>query len=148
MLVWVVVERPSDQTLSQGHLMPQDMGSTSPITNLDAFDVVGVRKDGGLDLVISCAGPLDSSADTAHALRTKIANYLHEVSEARNPTLFERYGLVPGSNVRIILSCAFPVHPEALKVVEDLRLAAHSIDVELLWQRVGTNGSEAVDPTS
>lgn len=32
-----------------------------PIHNLDAFDIVGERKDGGVDLVISCSGPLDSS---------------------------------------------------------------------------------------
>ena len=35
-----------------------------PIQNLDAFDIIGERKDGGVDLVVSCSGPLDSSTTT------------------------------------------------------------------------------------
>jgi hypothetical protein len=35
-----------------------------PIQNLDAIDVLGKRVDGGVDLAITCSGPLDDSADT------------------------------------------------------------------------------------
>jgi hypothetical protein len=35
-----------------------------PIQNLDSFDIVGKRGDGGIDLVIVCSGPVDDSADT------------------------------------------------------------------------------------
>jgi len=38
--------------------------SQPPIQNIDAFDVVGERQDGGVDLVVSCSGPLDSSPST------------------------------------------------------------------------------------
>lgn len=52
--------------------------SSDSVRYLDAIDVVGVRLDGGIDLVISCYGPLDDSAETLAALETKINNYINE----------------------------------------------------------------------
>src|ERR1700679_3594566 len=42
---------------------------SQPIQNVDSIDVVGVRNDAGIDLVVSCFGPLDGSPET---LRTGI----------------------------------------------------------------------------
>ena len=109
------------------------MSNPLPIENLEAFDVVGVRKDGGIDLVVSCAGPLDASPETLSALRTKIANYLYEISEARNPTLRESFNCSPTAEIRIIVSCDFPVDPLALDVVEEMKKAAQASGVEVLW---------------
>jgi hypothetical protein len=47
-----------------------------PIQNLDAFDIVGERKDGGVDLVVSCSGPLDSSSTTLGLIERKVRAYL------------------------------------------------------------------------
>lgn len=105
---------------------------TSPIKNLGSFDVVGPRKDGGLDLVISCSGPLDGSEETLRALRGKMSNYLQEVREARDPTLLERYGCDPCATIRIIVSCAFSVDLEAVKVIEGMKDVAMRSGVELL----------------
>jgi hypothetical protein len=43
-----------------------------PIQNLDAFDIVGERLDGGVDLVVVCSGPLDDSAEVLGLLRRKL----------------------------------------------------------------------------
>lgn len=118
------------------------MNTVLPISNLESIDVVGVRKDGGLDLVISCAGPLDSSGATLTSLETKICNYLREVREAKDPSLLERYGCNPDAKVRIIVSCQFPVHLEALELINNLTEAAHSIDVELLLRRHVIEGTK------
>lgn len=108
------------------------MSSAPPIENLDAIDVVGVRKDGGLDLVISCSGPLDASAETLELIQAKIANYLREIREARSPTIFEQYECAPDARVRIILSCAFPMHPDAVDVIKRMKRGAESMGIALL----------------
>ncbi len=108
---------------------------TSPIKNFDSFDVVGARKDGGLDLVISCSGPLEASEETLRALRRKITNYLQEVQCARAPTLLERYECAPGAAIRIIVSCAFSVDHEAMKVIEEMSDVATRSGVELLLKK-------------
>jgi hypothetical protein len=110
------------------------MSRPSLIASLDAFDVVGVRNDGGIDLVISCFASLDSSENTLRDLRAKISNYIREIREARNPTLFERYECSPSAKVRIIISCELPVPAKALEVVEDMRKVAAKINVDLLVQ--------------
>jgi hypothetical protein len=106
--------------------------SDSPVSNLDAFDVVGVRNDGGLDLVISCSGPLDSSAQTIRNLETKVRNYLREILEARDPTLLERYRCAADATVRIIVSCPHQVAHEAMSTVERMKELASASGVELI----------------
>jgi hypothetical protein len=56
--------------------------SGPPIQNVDAFDVVGERRDGGVDLVVSCSGPLDSSPRTLELIERKIVAYLVTIAHA------------------------------------------------------------------
>lgn len=106
----------------------------SPISNLNVFDVVGVRKDGGLDLVISCSGDLDSSPSTVRSIEEKVGNYFREIFEAKNPTLLERYGCDIGSPIRIIVSCPFRIHPAAMSVVERMKSEASARGIDLVLQ--------------
>lgn len=50
-----------------------------PIQNLDQFDIVGNRKDGGVDLVIVVSGFLDNTERNEYLLKTKIQNYINEI---------------------------------------------------------------------
>lgn len=93
----------------------------NPIQNLESFDIVGVRKDGGVDLVITCGGPLDNSVETLAALRQKVENYVLEVEAAKDPTFFEQYGLSPNAKITIYLSCAYEIHPDVMTVVAELQ---------------------------
>jgi hypothetical protein len=109
--------------------------STVPIQNLDAFDVVGVRNDGGIDLVISCHGPLDGSPATLQALEQKIRNYVREVEEARSPTFFERYNCSPDATVMIYVSCSYHIDPAVYGVLESLRPVAGRIGAAIEVRR-------------
>lgn len=46
------------------------------IENINNIDVFGIRKDGGVDLVIVSSGKLDESAETQKLLLDKVENYL------------------------------------------------------------------------
>jgi hypothetical protein len=49
---------------------------SQPIQNVDSIDIVGLRNDAGIDLVVLCSGPLDGSAETLRALREKVRGYI------------------------------------------------------------------------
>lgn len=106
--------------------------SENPITNLAAIDVVGARNDGGLDLVISCAGDLDSSQSTSEAIRSKVRNYLREAMEASSPTLRERFGCSADAKIRILILCPFLVHPRASATIQELSLECDQQGIDLL----------------
>jgi uncharacterized protein DUF6572 len=95
--------------------------SSSPIGDPDTVDVVGVREDGGLDMVISASGPIDGSADTLMRLETKIRNY---VAGATSELFLQRYGLARGAAVSIYVSCPYPIAGPATEVIEKLKGAA------------------------
>lgn len=107
----------------------------SPISNFGSFDVVGVRKDGGLDLVISCSGGLDCSPQTIRALEEKVRNYAIEVTQARNPSLRERFGRSVDARIRIVISCRYAVHPDALHAIERLAAEVRSQEIDLILER-------------
>lgn len=104
----------------------------NPIINPATIDVVGVRNDGGLDLVISCEGDLDPSQATATALRLKVRNYVREAVETTQPTLRERFGCSSDAKVRIIITCPFLIHPQAGLIIQELSLECDDQGIEIL----------------
>ncbi|KQY51936.1 hypothetical protein ASD14_04485 [Lysobacter sp. Root494] len=103
--------------------------SNRPIENLDRFDVVGVRKDGGIDVVLSCSGPLDDSAETLWLLWQKVRNYLGEIS---SETFRTTYG---AGLVRILISCEHDVSSPAQALIASLKDEAASQGVGLQLSR-------------
>jgi hypothetical protein len=97
-----------------------------PIQNLDAFDIVGERLDGGVDLVVVCSGPLDDSADTLGRLRQKISNYLREVA---SQSFQAQFGAE--SPITIFISCPHSVSGAAGGLINTLRKEASNHGVEL-----------------
>ena len=104
------------------------MSSEASIQNMGTFDVVGVRNDGGIDLVVSCAGPLDSSPDTLWRLGQKVRNYLREV---RSDGFRTKYGT---GTVQILVSCAHKVSKPARALIKVLERegAAQKVHVRLV----------------
>lgn len=100
------------------------------LTDADTLDIVGERKDGGLDLVISAIGPLDGSPETLSLLKGKILNYL---AASKSEKFLHHYGRNVGDVVAIFVSCPYFIAPEALTLIEELRkiAAKDGIDVEI-----------------
>lgn len=92
-----------------------------PIQDLDSLDIVGKRRDGGVDLVIAVSQPLDGSANTLDAIRRKIGYYLDVIDE---PEFQREIGDPPRDRTSIILSCGFPIHPWAAEVIAECQTAA------------------------
>ena len=92
--------------------------SGSPIGPSDAFDIVGIRNDGGIDAVIVCSGPLDNSSTTLRDLALKVRNYLREIA---SEDFISQCG--PG-HVCIYVSCSHAVSTEADQLITDLALEA------------------------
>ena len=87
-----------------------------PIQALDSFDIVGERKDGGIDLMIVNSNPADGSSKTRRLLRQKIANYL----AATNTNRFkEEYGFPTAEQTRIMVCCMTPPNKKVAKWVEE-----------------------------
>jgi len=89
----------------------------APIQNLDSFDIVGERNDGGVDLVVVCSGPLDDSADTQALLKEKIQNYL---DAAVHPNLPNVYPAAKEGPVRIVVACQHEISSVSQRTIDEL----------------------------
>jgi hypothetical protein len=104
-------------------------GFDPPIRNLDALDVVGSRLDGGVDLVISCIGPLDASVETLRLIERKVNAYLVAVAHENFPQIYPAAQRGP---VRIFVSCEYAVSSEARGMIGVLATKASRSGIELL----------------
>jgi hypothetical protein len=89
----------------------------APIQNLDSFDIVGERNDGGVDLVVVCSGPLDDSAKTQALLRDKLQNYLNT---AVHPNFANVYPAAKKGPVRIVVACQHEISTASQKTLGEL----------------------------
>jgi hypothetical protein len=89
-----------------------------PIKDAESIDAIGKRVDGGIDLVISCDGPLDNSPDTLALLSMKLRNYAEIVSTR---AFVEKYGVSQGGQVTIFVSCEYPISESACMLIEEFR---------------------------
>jgi hypothetical protein len=100
-----------------------------PIQNLDAFDIVGERKEGGVDLVISCSGPLDSSTTTLGLIERKVRAYLVTIAYENFARIYPAAEFGP---VRIFISCEHHVSGAARELIGSLGVTASKQGVSLL----------------
>jgi hypothetical protein len=90
----------------------------SPVGLIDAIDIVGVCKDGGIDTVIVCAGALDDSKTTLASLRLKIRHYSRDIA---SQSFVEQYGTDP---VRIFVACEHEISKQAKQLIDDFAYEA------------------------
>jgi hypothetical protein len=100
----------------------------APIQNLDSFDIVGERNDGGVDLVVVCSGPLDDSSETQALLRGKVQNYL---KTAVHPNFANVYPAAKDGPVRIVLACRHKISAVSQETISELaeKGGASGIDI-------------------
>jgi len=110
-----------------------------PIQNLDTVDIVGRRKDGGVDLFIVASGPLDPSPQTQQLLLTKVRNYLEQIN---TPAFQAEFQHPPAEKVRIVVSCEQDVHPVIEMLIERCKpwVAQNNARIELEPRQLGTDG--------
>lgn|SRR5215472_1548639 len=101
--------------------------SAPPIQNLENIDVLGRRKDGGIDLAIVVSGPLRNTADHLDRVERKIRNYIGEVS---SPEFSEQFPANEASR-RILLVTEYTIDPAVLALISSLRRIAVSAGVAL-----------------
>ena len=89
-----------------------------PIQNLDRVDVMGWRKDGGVDLAIVASGPLTAEPEIQKLLLDKVEAYLGYINSDEFKAEFEN---PPADKTTIIISCYGSVDPVVLELVERMK---------------------------
>jgi hypothetical protein len=100
----------------------------APIQDPHSIDIVGLRRDGGLDLVICASQPIDDDPETLNTLRSKVRAYLREIDE---PAFQEETGHRPPDKTSIVIACEYPIHPKAQAVIDECRQIAAGRNVKL-----------------
>lgn len=111
-----------------------------PIQDVRSVDITGVRRDGGVDLVIVASQPLDDSPATRHAIREKVSYYLAVIESEEFQAEFVNQQL---DQTRIEIHCNFPIHPNAQRVIEECQAnsEAHGVILKVVQgnDTLGTN---------
>src|SRR5262249_47011590 len=103
-----------------------------PIQDLENVDLVGKRRDGGVDLLIVASQPLDDAPDTLNSIRRKVAYYLDVIDL---PEFQADMGHPPRERISITLSCDHPIHPRTAKVIAECQTSAGKRGVRLVVQQ-------------
>jgi hypothetical protein len=88
-----------------------------PIQNPGDFDILAVRKDGGIDAVIIAATPIDGSPETLNALSVKVRNY---ITELNSPEFQTEHPRTSSGEVRILIHCRAAVDETARGLMKSL----------------------------
>ena len=105
------------------------MKREGPIRDVTKLDLLGRRQDGGLDLGIVAAGPLDGSAQTLGLVEQKVRNYLREAISDEFRGEFEPEEL---RNITIRLESDFEIDPKVMALLGSLRREAMQLGIKLV----------------
>ena len=100
--------------------------------NLTAIDVLGERKDGGMDAAIVAATPIDGSASTLQALATKVRNYAADLSSSE---FLAEHPLAKG-RLRIVICAHGPIDLTAQGLIQSLVTEVNAKGVKLEVEHV------------
>jgi hypothetical protein len=90
----------------------------SPIQNLDSIDLIGARKEGGVDLFIVASSHLDSSVATQQLIKEKLETYLAALA---HPEFRQEFGVPHPNRTAIILTCVDEPAEAVLELLNMLR---------------------------
>ncbi|HQV73260.1 DUF6572 domain-containing protein [Dokdonella sp.] len=100
----------------------------SPLSAPDNLDVIGECYNGGVDMMISTAGPLDASDETCSRLEEKLSIYLYACT---HQNFAKVYPAAESGRVRIFVSDRHEVSERAREVVAKFAEQALSLNVEV-----------------
>ena len=99
-----------------------------PIQNPEGIDLVGKRRDGGVDMVIAASGPLDDTPELLQMIRRKVELYL---SVTAREDFQADMGHPAPENISILLVCSHEIHPQAAAVIEECRKQVHACGLKM-----------------
>ena len=110
--------------------MPQthDTVPASPLSAPDNLDVIGERIDGGVDMLVVTASPIDDSDEVCRLLEEKLSTYLYA---ATHENFSNAYPAALQGRTRIFVSDRYPVSDRARRLVEGFAVQAISRNVEV-----------------
>ncbi len=100
-----------------------------PIQNIDQIDIIGQRKDGGIDLIITVSSFLDNTERNDYLLRTKIQSYIDAIF---SDSWVEKYGQ---DNSQIFIKATTMPHQEMLNLIGAFKNYLKQYNVNL-WLEV------------
>jgi hypothetical protein len=102
--------------------------SSSPFSAPENLDVIGERKDGGVDLLVVTSAIIDDSDETCRRLEEKLATYLFAATHENFARVYPAAG---SGRTRIFVSDRHQVSDRARRLVENFARQAMSRNVEV-----------------
>jgi DNA-binding transcriptional LysR family regulator len=99
-----------------------------PLSEADSLDIIGERREGGVDLLIVATGPLDSSNEVCRRLEEKLNTYLYA---ATHPNFAAVHPAAHSGRTRIFVSDAHAVSDRARRIIEAFAQEALARNVEV-----------------
>ena len=101
-----------------------------PIQNLDEIDVLGKRKDGGVDLVIIVSSELQDTEHHRNLFMNKLQNYINEV---KSDEFITEYG---ENNLRIITKLSVEPNKEILELFHKAKILLETLNIGFKYENV------------
>ena len=90
----------------------------TPIKNMTTIDMIGARKDGGVDLVILVGGKLDGTIKHQQLLLDKVERYLLAIN---SDTFRKDFKNPPSNRTYIVVKCAIDPDPVIVRFIEAMK---------------------------
>ena len=101
--------------MSTEHSQDLEADPDHPVPNVDVCDIHGARKDGGDDLIVVIASPMDASSRSQRRLIEKLGRYLQFLVERRMKNTGGS-----GRSGRNLDRIVVKIHPESDPAIFDL----------------------------
>ena len=100
-----------------------------PIQSLDSIDIIGRRKDGGVDLVIVVSSFLDDTPVRVHLLKQKIQNYVDSIF---SDEFQGKFGNVENTHYAIVLKCTVEPHHNVNSLIRTIAQYLSEYHIKLI----------------
>lgn len=104
------------------------MSQEDPIQNLEQFDILGKRRDGGVDMVIVVSSTLHDSEEHRMLFMKKLENY---VNASRSEEFEAEFGAGP---YRIIARLSDEPDDSLLELFEKARLLLEDLEIDFKYE--------------
>ena len=102
-----------------------------PIQSLDSIDLLGHRKDGGVDLVIIVSSFLDDTPEHEYLLKQKIQNYVDGIF---SDEFQGKFGSINKTHYTIVLKCSVEPHLNMISEIQAIAQYLNEFHIDLITE--------------